>query len=346
VGVAESAGLQTIVLADEFEQGRHVDPQWLLHLQARGEVLSAETPNPLTAWADISAEAALPAVEHFNPNLLISSLFCCALADELAKKRQIPWCFINPSFYFGPGAARTWEDDFVGLGAGWFRHILLPHCQEADLTLHATDPQFDPHPAGLPAHHHYVGPLNLEPPSSDEARFLDEPGPPWALISLSTVPMGGELVIAQAALTGLSSHPVRTLLTLAPEYPRSELGALPENAVIAGFVPHSRVLERAALVVSHAGHGIVMKSLYFGVPMLLIPWARDQFGVAARAEALGVAIVVEREDCSESNVLAALDRLVTDERLRQRAAKASERLRQQSPEAEACLCIEAFINAR
>ena len=37
-------------------------------------------------------------------------------------------------------------------------------------------------------------------------------------------------------------------------------------------MPHSAVLKRSGLLVSHAGHGIVAKALYFGVPMVLVPW--------------------------------------------------------------------------
>jgi UDP-N-acetylglucosamine:LPS N-acetylglucosamine transferase len=57
-------------------------------------------------------------------------------------------------------------------------------------------------------------------------------------------------------------------------------------------VPHAEVLKRACLLVSHAGHGVVLKAVYYGVPMVLEPWVRDQPSVAACAEALGVAEVI------------------------------------------------------
>jgi len=52
------------------------------------------------------------------------------------------------------------------------------------------------------------------------------------------------------------------VLTLTAGHPRDELGAVPANAQIERFVPHSVVLKRSALLVSHAGHGIVAKALY------------------------------------------------------------------------------------
>ena len=63
-----------------------------------------------------------------------------------------------------------------------------------------------------------------------------------------------------------------------------ELTALGATVVVAGrrmepleqTVSHSAVLERGVLMVSHAGHGSVMKALWHGRPMVLVPWGRDQ----------------------------------------------------------------------
>lgn len=342
--LVESAGLTPIALSEEFEQGRHVDPRWLIQLQERGQKLTAETANPLTTWATVCVPEVRPLIDDIEPDLIIGSLFCSSLANLLAKEFDLPWCFVNPSFYFGDDATRAWEQDFVGLAAGWFRYILLPHCEQADLILHATDSEFDPPPEGIPEHHHYVGPLNWEPPSQDDVSFLEEPGAPWALISLSTVPMGGELAIARSALKALARRSVRTILTLAPDYPTDELGVLPDNAITTGFVPHGRMLQDAAVVVSHAGHGIVMKGLWFGVPMVLVPWARDQFGVASRAEALGVATVVRRENCSDEEVAAAVERVFDEPHFLNKATEISERLRREDPETRACGYIEALVS--
>ena len=86
----------------------------------------------------------------------------------------------------------------------------------------------------------------------------------------------------------------------------THLTRTPPNARIVKYVRHSEVLRNAKLSISHAGHGIVSKSMYFGVPMVLVPMGRDQPGVAARAEALGIARVVHRDDLSEDSMRAAI----------------------------------------
>jgi UDP:flavonoid glycosyltransferase YjiC (YdhE family) len=108
----------------------------------------------------------------------------------------------------------------------------------------------------------------------------------------------------------MAEFPVRVVLTLSARHPRDELGSVPTNAQIERFVPHSAVLKRSRLLVSHAGHGVVAKALYYGVPMVLVPWDRDQPGVAARAAALGVAEVIVRHDLTALRLSTAIQRVL------------------------------------
>ena len=163
------------------------------------------------------------------------------------------------------------------------------------------------------------------------------------LISLSTFPQVGELAIARAALQALKDRPVRVLVTLSPDHSAEELGPLPSNARLSGFVPHRPVLERACLVVSHAGHGTVMRALWHGVPMVLVPWGRDQPEVAARASSLGVAVVVPRPDCTRENLDIAISRVLGDTRYAEASRHASRRLRAEDPVATGCICIENVL---
>jgi MGT family glycosyltransferase len=188
----------------------------------------------------------------------------------------------------------------------------------------------------------YVGPLIWEP-GTGHTSCLDKSGPPWALVTLSTVPQEGELAIARAALQALADQPVRTLVTLAPGHVRSALGMLPGNARISAYVPHGRVLQRACLVVSHAGHGIVMKALYYGVPMVLVPWGRDQPGVAARAARLGVATVIPRDECSAARVTQAVSHVLTDSRYQETAERVAGRLQSEDIVGRASAYVEALL---
>jgi UDP:flavonoid glycosyltransferase YjiC (YdhE family) len=123
--------------------------------------------------------------------------------------------------------------------------------------------------------------------------FLHAPGPPWVLVSVSTLSQAGEVAIAQAAVRALRHENVR----VAPDH-AVELGELPDNVYLSGYVPHSAVLTGSRLIISHAGHGIVMKALYHGVPMVLVPWGRDQPGVARAPKPW-----VSRQLCRETRAM-------------------------------------------
>src|SRR6266540_4828288 len=113
--------------------------------------------------------------------------------------------------------------------------------------------------------------------------------------------------------------------------------------VVERTVSHSAVLKRGVLLVSHAGHGSVMKALWHGRPMVLVPWGRDQPGVAARAEALGVAAVVGREDASREALSAAIDRVLADETMSERSARHAARLQATDPNATAATLLEKLL---
>lgn len=162
------------------------------------------------------------------------------------------------------------------------------------------------------------------------------------LVSISSQ-LQDDVPLARAALDALSARSVRVLLTLGPGHSSDELGAVPANARVVGTVSHSAVLERGQLLVAHAGHGSVMKALWHGRPMVLVPWGRDQPGVAARAERLGVAAVVPRDRASAEALSGAIDRALADHEMEEAAARHAARLSGTDPVGRAASLLETLL---
>src|SRR5207245_5393392 len=141
----------------------------------------------------------------------------------------------------------------------------------------------------------------------------------------------------------LAGRAVRVVATLGADHSADLAPSVPPNARLEPTVSHSAVLERGALLVSHAGHGSVMKALWHGRPMVLVPWGRDQPGVAARAAALGVAEVVPRDEALEGTLSEAIDRALSDEAMRESASRHGSRLRTTDPQAMAASLIETLL---
>jgi Erythromycin biosynthesis protein CIII-like, C-terminal domain len=310
-------------------------------LMARWRAAGAAGPPPLRAWADACWPAVRALVSAFRPELVLSQFFTMELARLTKAACGLRWCCINPAYYFGPDSTRAFEADFVGPARPLFRQAIQA-VGEADLVLHGTDALFDPPPPSFPRHHHHVGPLMWEP-ISEAPPYLDVPGAPWALVTVSSLPQPGEMTLAGIALQTLAELPVRVVLTLSAGHPRDELGTVPANARLEQFVPHSAVLKRSGLLVSHAGHGIVAKARYYGVPMVLVPWGRDQPGVAARAAALGVAEVVTRDDLTGPRLAAAIHRVLSTPRYQENASRIAGRLQTRDAVAIARARIEELL---
>ena len=332
--VAASAGKDMAGYAERYGSDRGADESMLDYLKR----------NPfLTGWSDEVLPELQKLAEPFQPDLIVSQLFCMELASRLSSQLRRPWCLVNPGVYFGPGA-RDVDLDYVGLDQSYFFPLFSSLVETASLVLHGTDPVFDPPPAALPPHHRYVGPL-LDDTSALCPAYLEQAGPPWVLVTLSTYPQSGEEALARSALHALSGHPVRVLLTITEGHSRDELGPVPGNARVELFVPHSEVLRRACLSVSHAGHGIVARSLYHGVPMVLVPWTSDQPGVAYRAGKAGAAEVVAREDFADERLAEAVTKVLANQSYAQSAADFARRLQSQDPVGAACDVIEQSLAA-
>lgn len=298
-----------------------------------------DAPLPLSTWAESLLPQAIDLAESSKADLLMCSDFTAPLGRRVREEIGVPLCVVNATYYVGPGARRRPESDY---GTRWEAALMVDLINSGDLVLHATDDVFDPPPEQRPPNHHWIGTLIWEPTASP-TDWLDSPGDPWALMTLSSGRQEGEMELARAAVEAMSSFPVRTLLTLADARSEDSLAFDTSRVRVETFVPHSAVLERAALCVAHAGHGIVAKALNFGVPMVLVPWGRDQPGVAARAEALGVACVVRREDLTPSVLADAISEVLETPSYADRAKAHATRIRRYDANARVCNLIEEFL---
>lgn len=162
----------------------------------------------------------------------------------------------------------------------------------------------------LPANARHVGPV-LEPEGPDAG--WRPPDRSLVVVSMGTTDMG-EAPVLQRILDGLATLPVDVVATVGDHVDRRAL-RVPDNARVTGFVRHAALLPHADLFIGHGGHGGIMAAGAFGVPMVLVPLDRDQPHNAARAEAIQVARVLQR-DAEPDVIRAAVESVRTGERER------------------------------
>ena len=180
-----------------------------------------------------------------------------------------------------------------------------------------TSAAFDrPRPAGAALGNlRYVGPRlhdpawsgGWTPPAGDD---------PLVLVGLSSSYMRQEPVLRRAA-AALGTLPVRGMITTGPEVDPAQVPAA-ANVTVVRAAPHREVMAHAAAVVSHCGHGTVMKALASGVPLVCLPMGRDQLEVAARVVALGAGVKL-RAGASPAAIAGAVRTVLEEPAYRERA---------------------------
>ena len=335
-------GVETVALPSALDLGPRLVAAVREAMSLAGGDQAAAGPivqERMTAWAVEAARSVAETVHEFAPAVMVTSLFGVEVLAALAP--ACPWAVVNSTFYVGPDPARPLEDDFAPRAIPLIeRYASL--LGSAHMVLHATDRVFDLSFEGLPDNHHYVGPLAIWEPPTEVPEYLVEQGDSWALVTISSQ-LADDLPLAEAALEALADRPLRVLLTVGPERDPGELRSVPPNARVERMVSHAAVLRDAALLISHAGHGSVMKALWYGRPMVLVPWGRDQPGVAIRAACLGVAEVVPRDRASATTIARAVESVLADQRMHRAAQSHQARLRATDPPTAAALLLESLL---
>jgi MGT family glycosyltransferase len=187
-----------------------------------------------------------------------------------------------------------------------------------DRVLVLTSAAFEPGGgARVPANVRYCGPRLDDPGWAGEWTEPEGSGP-LVLVSLSTTTQGQDPMIRRV-VRALGGMDVRGLVTTGPSFAADGVEA-PANVTTVAAAPHSAVLPHAAAVVTHAGHGTVIKALAHGVPLLCMPVGRDQPDTAARVVASGAGLRL-RPGAGAGAIARALGSVLDDRRFRVAAGR-------------------------
>lgn len=99
------------------------------------------------------------------------------------------------------------------------------------------------------------------------------------------------------------------------------LPELPGNPLVVGYAPQLELLKKASLTITHAGLNTTLESLSNGVPMVAIPIANDQPGVAARIAWTGVGEFIPVSRLNVPGLRAAIEKVLTETSYKQNAVR-------------------------
>jgi MGT family glycosyltransferase len=191
-------------------------------------------------------------------------------------------------------------------------HLADQH-RAAAMTLLGTSRAFDFAPDVLPPHMTYVGPQLGEPvwAKSWTPPKASTNGRTRALVAFSSS-FQDHAGCVQRVIDAMATLPIDAVVTLGGSLHSHEVRA-PANVDVVESAPHGQAMAWADFVVTHGGHGTVMKALAAEKPMLILPHGRDQDDNAMRVTHRGAGLSLPA-NAATADIAAALRRLIEEPR--------------------------------
>ncbi|GAB4143354.1 MAG: glycosyltransferase [Planctomycetaceae bacterium] len=223
------------------------------------------------------------------------------------------------------------------LGTGRMRRVVQRHQRKWDMPIHRTNEEtfsqiaqigqlpreFDFPRRALPDIFHYVGPMHdskCRPRIPFDYDQLD--GRPLIYASMGTLQnrLSHVFQTIAAACADLDAQLVISLGHKDAKIP----SGLPGSPLVVKFAPQLELIQRASLVITHAGMNTAMESLAQGVPMVAIPVTNDQPGVASRIRWTGAGELIPLRKLSVSRLQRAIEDVMTHSFFRKNAKRLQE----------------------
>ncbi|MDQ6746010.1 MAG: glycosyl transferase [Actinomycetota bacterium] len=206
-----------------------------------------------------------------------------ARAPRTAAGRRL-WRAFEPPVRMGLALGRTELNEArAKLGLAPVRRLLGGLSER--LCLVGTFPQLE-YPRAWAPEVRIVGPLLWEPPYH---HIAPPPGEdPLVLVAVSTA-QDPEHELLRAALAGLAGERVR-VIAATNRKPLRHRVTVSQNAKLVDWISYSDTMPNCAGVISHGGHGTVVRSLASGAPLLAVPHSGDMGENAARLDWAGVGV--------------------------------------------------------
>ncbi|MDP9418514.1 MAG: glycosyltransferase [Actinomycetota bacterium] len=223
----------------------------------------------------------------------------------------------------GAVTTRVWARGLPALNAARAELGLAPlkflwqQWDRAERVLMLTSAEFDYTADRLPNNVVYVGAI-LDDPADAGEHELPAGNEPLVVVGMSST-YQQQTDALRRIVEALAALPVRAVVTTGHAVDPSQVPGRGKVQVVRS-APHSQLFPHAAVVITHAGHGTLIKALAAGVPAVCMPFGRDQGDNVTRAARHGVAIGLKRT-ASPAQIAAAVQKVLSEPSYRQAAQR-------------------------
>lgn len=195
----------------------------------------------------------------------------------------------------------------------------------------------------LPQWFHFTGPYH-SPIGREIPDFPDEKltGQPLIYASMGTV-QNRLLGVFKSIAEACNDLDAQLVISLGGSTTPESLGSLPGNPLVVGYAPQLELLQKAALTITHAGMNTTLESLNNGVPMVAIPVANDQPGIAARVAWAGAGEAIPLSSANVPKLRAAIQKVLTEDSYKKNAVRLQEAIQKAGGVSRAIDIVEQVV---
>jgi MGT family glycosyltransferase len=132
-----------------------------------------------------------------------------------------------------------------------------------------------------------------------------------------------DVELMRRVIAALATEPYDVMVSTGPRHEEIELAS---NMWGAEFVPQTRLLPLADVVITHGGNNTVTETMHFGKPMVVLPLFWDQYDNAQRVHERGYGVRLASYAFTSDQLRGAVTALLADSDLRTRLTTASRRI--------------------
>ena len=197
----------------------------------------------------------------------------------------------------------------------------------------------------LPPWFHFTGPFT-RPETRPTIAFPEDRlnGKPLVYASFGTV-QNRLLPLFEAVAAATAELDVQLVISFGGQRP-SDVPRLAGNPVVLDIVPQLKILQRAAVMVTHAGLNSALECLAAGVPMVAIPITNDQPGVSARIVWTGTGVRLLPEECTPDTLRTAIAEVIGNPSYREAAQRFRHSIAETNGLARAAAIVEQAVHSR
>ena len=189
---------------------------------------------------------------------------------------------------------------------------------------------------------HFVGPSIY--PRMENSAFINTLSKRKKIIYISYGTfINDDISLYKLCIEAFRNLDYQVVISLGNRFDPSLFFDVPQNIVVKKYVNQLEVLQHASLFISHAGMNGVSESLYYGVPMILIPTTEEQRFNSLLVQKTGAGILLDKNDVTKELLLSTVNKVLENQKFANNAKKQQEIFQSSGGYKKAADEIEKFL---